>query len=129
MLSAGCGGADDFETAHVRGTVACNGKPLTMGIVSFQPISPNGKMAGKAGYGLIQGDGSFVVSTYGTEDGAVVGRHKVMVLPPAESDRDDAPREVRATRRSLCYQNRKEITLEVKGGGRNEFSIDVHPSK
>ena len=57
----------------VTGKVLYNGEPLPFGIVMFQPEK------GQAAQGEIQSDGSFQLSTYGPNDGAVPGHHKVSV--------------------------------------------------
>jgi hypothetical protein len=77
----GCGNQSLYEVAVVHGTVTLDGKPLTGGKVMFAPIAEgqNAK-AGKPGFGALGPDGSFVISTYGVEDGAVVGKHWVSVM-------------------------------------------------
>jgi len=57
----------------VRGRVLLDEEPLPFGSVMFQP--PTGLPA----RGIIQPDGSFVLSTYQPGDGAVVGLHKVRI--------------------------------------------------
>lgn len=57
----------------VSGKVVYNGKPLEFGSVTFQP--PRGQPA----IGDIQHDGTFTLSTYRPNDGAVVGTHKVRI--------------------------------------------------
>jgi len=71
---AGCGRADQLPTAQVRGTVTLDGKPLTQGMVSFTPER------GRAASGQIGSDGSFVLSTYGRGDGAILGHNRVAVV-------------------------------------------------
>ena len=53
-------------------------------MVFFEPLQ-EGKSAlvGKQGIAFAEEDGTFVISTYGTGDGAVVGKHRVRVGPPA----------------------------------------------
>lgn len=57
----------------VRGIVRFNGKPLAYGSVMFQPSQ------GQPAVGEIKPDGTFVLSTFRPEDGAVVGPHLVRV--------------------------------------------------
>lgn len=61
------------DVVPVSGTVLYNGKPLPFGIIMFQPE------AGQAAQGEIQSDGSFQLSSYGPNDGAVPGRHKISI--------------------------------------------------
>lgn len=68
---AGC--SQTPAVVPVTGKVLYNGKPLPFGTVMFQPEQ------GQAAQGEIQPDGSFQLSTYGPNDGAVPGHHKVSV--------------------------------------------------
>lgn len=83
LAVAGCGG-DQLPTAPVQGKVLYQGKPLQFGAVTFQPA------AGPPASGAIQPDGTFRLSTYGNNDGAVLGMHKVAVSC-FDSQRPDAP--------------------------------------
>lgn len=57
----------------VTGQVKYNGKPLEFGSIYFQPAS------GQPARGDIQSDGTFTLSTYRLNDGAVLGSHKVRI--------------------------------------------------
>lgn len=70
---AGCG-PKQFSTAPVEGRVLYNGRPLDHGTVMLQPdVGPLAK-------GQIQADGSFRLSSYRENDGALVGKHCVTVI-------------------------------------------------
>lgn len=58
----------------VRGKVLYNGQPLPFGAVTFQPDK------GQPAVGDLTADGSFTLSSYGPDDGAVPGRHLVSVV-------------------------------------------------
>jgi hypothetical protein len=91
-LFAGCGG-EKFQVAPVSGVCNCNGQPLTAGLVVFEPIPEAGadlKESGRAAAGVISEGGTYVLSTFGRDDGAIVGNHRVRVFAPALED-DDAP--------------------------------------
>ena len=62
----GCG-SDTPTTVKVRGSVQFDGQPLDFGGVLLQPAG------GRLGKGKIEPDGTFVISTYDTGDGAIVG--------------------------------------------------------
>lgn len=73
--------------APVSGTVAMDGQPLRFGTVMFQHTE-----GGQPARAQIQPDGSFVLSTFGPEDGARVGEHRVRVAcfeaqDPANADK------------------------------------------
>jgi hypothetical protein len=63
-------------TAPVRGKVTLDGQPVTRGIVHFLPD------AGPAASGPLTADGTYRLSTHGTQDGAVIGNHQVYFSPP-----------------------------------------------
>src|SRR4051794_24814243 len=70
---AGCGHSGELETATVSGVVRLDGKPITTGTVTFVP------QHGRAATGSIRNDGTFVLSTYGSGDGAIVGKNKAAI--------------------------------------------------
>jgi hypothetical protein len=80
-LVAGCA---DKEFTPVRGQVFYNDKPLTNGVVMFQP--PFGPPA----RGTIQPDGTFELTTLGKGNGARPGINQVRVSsreePPTQND-------------------------------------------
>ena len=80
LILLGCSSLEQFPLAETSGTVTCEGKPVAKAIVYFEPL-PNGGSAvvGKQGYALTDENGKFVVSTYGENDGAVTGKHKIRV--------------------------------------------------
>jgi hypothetical protein len=70
--TGGCG-SGKLPVAPAKGQVFYQGKPLEFGSVMFQPS------AGPPARGIIQPDGSFQLSTYGANDGAIIGLHQVRV--------------------------------------------------
>ncbi|MGL4514996.1 MAG: hypothetical protein ACRCT8_18075 [Lacipirellulaceae bacterium] len=58
----------------VTGRVFLGDEPLKFGSVMFQPTQ-----GGQPAQGTIDGEGKFVLSTYGKADGAAVGKHQVRV--------------------------------------------------
>jgi hypothetical protein len=71
VFLAGCNHGP--KMASVTGKVMYNGRPLEFGVVMFQPSS------GQPAQGEIQPDGTFNLSTYRLNDGAVLGKHKVRI--------------------------------------------------
>jgi|tagenome__1003787_1003787.scaffolds.fasta_scaffold19239692_2 hypothetical protein len=71
LFVAGCNRGP--KMVPVTGKVIYNGRPLEFGVVMFQPPS------GQPAQGTIQPDGTFTLSTYRSNDGAVSGKHKVRV--------------------------------------------------
>jgi hypothetical protein len=71
-LSIGCNN-NQLPVASVKGMVTHNGVPLAFGGIMFQPD------LGPPARATIQPDGTFRLSTYGKDDGAVLGRHQVRI--------------------------------------------------
>ncbi len=85
----GAGTGAGGETVPVKGKVTYKGQPVTQGVVTFEPVD-----AGRVATGDIQSDGTFVLTTVKTGDGAVVGRHKVGVGvsgPAGKKSRETLP--------------------------------------
>jgi hypothetical protein len=126
----GCSGGTP-ATGKVSGTVTHDGQPVTSGSLTF---APTGGTVGKPASGIVKSDGSFTLTTYAPDDGAVVGRHKVVYLPgsaesgqeqepalpePGEHDEEEAAPEV-----PFSGLVPKEAEVEVKAGN-NEINIEL----
>jgi hypothetical protein len=89
-------------------------------MVFFEPLQ-TGKEAlvGKQGFAIAQPDGTFSISTYGEQDGAVIGRHRVRVGPPHAEDHPGY--------KCPCVLNSEVdvMEVEVKQGGPNEFELKL----
>ena len=92
---AGCGPDNGLHLAKVRGKVTYKGEPITYGTIMFEPEQ------GPPAIGSINSDGTFVLSTENSGDGAVVGPHRIAVIglkestqsAPALPDPETNPRE------------------------------------
>lgn len=82
LLGCTGGGA---PTGKVTGKVTFDGKPVTSGSLTFAPAAGT---EGKPAAGAVKADGSYTLSTYAAEDGAVVGRHKVIYSPSAGTQQE-----------------------------------------
>jgi hypothetical protein len=80
LVCVGCGSSG---VAPVSGTVMLDGKPLETGAIMTLPE------AGRGAQGRIQ-NGRFQLSTFGTNDGALLGTHKVAVSA-SEPSRGSGP--------------------------------------
>lgn len=83
VFLSGCGGTTEqvsnlLKPVPVKGKVSYKGKPLTGGTIRFEPED-----GGREASGNIEPDGSFTLSTFQADDGAVAGSHKVAVEPPS----------------------------------------------
>jgi hypothetical protein len=115
------------ELAKVSGTVSLNGKPLTGGQITFFPAQ------GPSAFATIESDGTFVLSTKQPADGALIGTHKVAILPPTVGRTLESMTAAKAGRPSPSqitvpqYAQSPEtsgITRDV-ARGENKFSIDL----
>lgn len=77
-LTAGCGQKGEHETAKVQGKVTLDGQPLKFGSLLF---TPEGNFP--SAEGTIRPDGTYSLGTYGTNDGAVIAKHKVIITARA----------------------------------------------
>jgi hypothetical protein len=82
-LLLGCGGSSQHATYPVRGTIKYHGQPLAGASVTFMADG-----AARAAIGKTDANGTFVLTTFKANDGAVPGNHVVTVKkynsdPPA----------------------------------------------
>lgn len=73
LPATGCGKPKP-PTAPVTGRVLLDGKPVAGAAVMFEPVD-----GGVPARGSTAADGGFKLSTFGRDDGALVGRHRVSV--------------------------------------------------
>ena len=84
LTLAGCSASASTppRTLPVHGKVTYKGQPLTGGKIQFEPDG-----AGREANGTIGSDGTFTLSTYEENDGAVPGTHRVAVRGQAKGVR------------------------------------------
>jgi hypothetical protein len=123
---SGCGSG--YSTAPVSGTVTVDGTPVNGGDVTFAPMGgANVSAVGKPGSGTVQSDGTYSISTYGDNDGAVVGRHRVLYDPPEVETPEVAEGEHAETPESpYAGLVPKEDQVEVVDGS-NTIDIELVP--
>jgi len=99
--------------APVHGRLTCNGKPVKEAGVIFSPVpaTEGAKESGKPATGSTDADGRFVLTTYKSGDGALVGKHRASIVM------DNTVR--------LPCGNSKVVVLEVKPGD-NELDIEMN---
>lgn len=123
MGLSGCGG-DQLQTAPVHGSVTLGGTPLDRGTIVFTPSR------GRVAHGKIGADGGFSLSTYGTEDGAIVGAHKIAVFDVPQRDpggRIDFDRPPHRNPIPEVYRNPDQsgLTFEVESGVENVAKFEL----
>jgi hypothetical protein len=75
----GCSSGNGLTLAKVSGKVTYKGQPVQHGLVSFMPDQEKGTI-GPPAVGALSPDGSYVLSTETSGDGAIVGSHKVAIV-------------------------------------------------
>lgn len=76
----GCSNRERLYPATGRVTYQ-DGTPLAGGAIEFRPAKPSAK-PGPNATGQIASDGTFQMSTFGVDDGVVIGQHQVLIIPP-----------------------------------------------
>jgi hypothetical protein len=81
IAAAICGcGSGHPNVVPVSGAVTYQGQPVSGAQVNF--MAPG---AARAAYGVTDAEGKFRLSTFGTDDGALIGSHIVTVAKPTET--------------------------------------------
>ncbi|MBX6313673.1 MAG: hypothetical protein IRY99_12255 [Isosphaeraceae bacterium] len=122
-LAPGCGGDPDaIPAVPAAGTVTYQGKPLPEGNIVFQPIM---EAKGRPASGTIK-DGKFSLSTYGTDDGAIPGKHKVAVMATKEvpSKEGDTATQYLIPEKYASPET-SGIEIEIPPGGKKDIAIDI----
>ncbi len=83
LTGSGCRRGAGTKTYPISGIVTLDDKPVGGALVRFMPTDQRGRPA----VGYTRSDGTFRVSTYNTDDGAVAGTYKVLVSKSENKDR------------------------------------------
>jgi hypothetical protein len=112
FVAAGCSSS---TMAPVKGRVMFKGLPVAEANVTFSPAPrfEGDKEPGKPATGFSGADGRFALSTYKPYDGALIGKHRVVVFL------DD-------TNPTKCKHN-KRFEVEVKPGTNDLPDIEMDP--
>jgi hypothetical protein len=93
VVLTGCGGRG---TTPVQGVVRLEGTPVTGATVLFMP---DGQPRGRPASGFTQSDGTFQLTTYRQDDGALPGTYRV-VVQKTEAAKDQSSGERSAMERA-----------------------------
>jgi hypothetical protein len=128
LLLTGCG--RPYKVVPVSGRVQLDGKPLAGATVQFVPVAESGQEL-PSSFGTTDRDGRYtltLIADGNKTSGAVVGKHKVMILLGASGGGE-------ATERSFHkqlperYHRKTELECEVPSGGREDANFDDLRSK
>lgn len=122
---SGCGGGsgDQKATAAAGGKVSFNGAPVTGGSITLSPVG-DGKQVGKPASATIQSDGTFKLSTYGNNDGAVIGKHRVTFSPPPGETKEGPDGHAAQLPSPFDGLTVQTLEVEIKSGS-NELKIEL----
>jgi hypothetical protein len=125
---AGCQHGE-YPTYRAGGTVAfSDGAPVTSGSVEFRSVNTPRPVVAK---GEIQPDGTFALSTFFPDDGAVEGKHQAVVVPrvPGSPPPTPPPRSKVIDPRFLRYETTPLRFTVGRDASGNRFRIVVtHPA-
>ena len=85
----GCGSGTPVPVYPTTGRLLINGAPPAGAIVGLHPANGDFDERGSRPAGKVQDDGSFVLATYGVEDGVPEGDYVVTVFWPANPEGPD----------------------------------------
>jgi hypothetical protein len=120
-----CFGCDSgqLKTYPVKGKVVfADGSPVKVGTVETKSVD-----YGVQATGNIDLDGSFTLTTYRANDGAVSGQHRCVVIQfvPVEEIPNYRPSTMGVVNRKHSMYSTSELTLTVKPDGPNEVQLVV----
>jgi hypothetical protein len=126
LAPAGCGGGS-YQTAPVSGQVLLDGKALPNAMVMFVPETTSGaKDPVPSSVGTTGEDGhySLVLQSGANKDGAVVGKHKVVITLGAGGGSTEAKRTLHKQLPER-YNRKTELVCDVPAAGRNDANFDL----
>ncbi len=136
VLTAGCGGSD-FAVVSVSGKVTLDGEPLAGAAVNFLPFAgDHTEEAGPPSAGITDDQGVFRLTVADGREGAVVGKHRVMIFSQNIEASDDGGSEdeegpsddVYGDSQELVparYNVASELIYEVLAEGASDANFDL----
>lgn len=119
----GCGG-DGPTLVPVEGTIIMGGAPLAEAEVTFQPPS------GRPSSGMTDSQGHYKLLYLDEKDGALPGRHKVLITTYVEPDSDYEPPDRRAGRPEqvpMQYNHNSTLEAVVNEGQSEPIDFTLEP--
>lgn len=121
-LLIGCG-VSEIPLSHVEGVVLLDGQPLPNAIVEFQPDDRSGKL--RPSIGETGPDGKYKLRHTKHKQGAVRGRHKVMITTFSPSGDGRFKERVPA-----IYNSGSTLTREVQASTNwHDFDLQSSPDQ
>jgi len=122
--ATGCDRETRLRTYPVSGTVLYQDSERFAGgnqsFIVFESIENNINATG-----VIEADGTFSLGTYEPNDGAVAGRHRVSITPPAPAGDADQTRATLPIHAKYCNLDTSDLQVSVEAIRSNHISITV----
>ena len=115
----GCGEGTPVPVHPTSGRLLINGQPAPDAIVGLHPVSGDFDETGSRPAGKVQADGTFVMATYGKEDGVPVGEYIVTVFWPSNPEGPDTGADRLYNKYSSAAKSSLRITIKE---GENELA-------
>jgi hypothetical protein len=117
-----------LPTYPVRGKVYFEGTPAVGATVAFHLREGRARRLSRAGDALVEGDGSFVLTTYTPWDGAPEGEYVVTVTQGGPTSPGDSTPRVNRLPARYARVETSGLTVAVKRG-QNEFLFELKPEE
>jgi hypothetical protein len=122
LAGLGCGGKD--RLVKLEGMVTLDGEPVQGAIVSFLPDERGGRFA----VGTTVKDGSFRLTTYTKDDGALPGDYRVTVtLIPDDDDEDNGNAKEGAQTKEKAEDGKTLMSAMVKMAAARQKALERSP--
>ncbi|UUO07759.1 hypothetical protein M4951_05470 [Blastopirellula sp. J2-11] len=123
LCLAACIGCEAGVPTHpVSGKVLqADGTPAQSGLIEFRTTAEDGSVINARGQ--IESDGTFRLSTFGQDDGALAGDHQAILVSPATSENSET-----GVVHSFPAKYRSYATSDLQfrvEPGQNEFAVQV----
>lgn len=118
VVLAGCGG----KTVPINGRAKFKDGSDVSALQGYE-VNLQADGGGASSYGTIEPDGTFKISTFGQNDGAVPGKHRVTVTPSASPDPDKPPPKPVIPPKYGAFET-SGLTVEVKPG-QSEVELEL----
>ena len=128
LLAIACGNDGGPARAPVSGTVWYQGKPVAGALVTFVPEAKGARVAS----GSTDAKGKYRLGTFRSNDGAVLGRHRVGIRaeaapegPPRAADDVQGKRGKLLTPARYANPETSGVTVDVEAGKNNVFDFHL----
>ncbi len=115
VMLVGC--SKDAASANVSGRVTFNGQPLVKAVLLFSPVDGS-----RASTGVTNENGEYTLRFTPSNEGAVVGEHKVIISTTSELADGTITKE-----KLPAKYNRETGLKETLKSGKQEINFDLTP--